>query len=137
MGVGVRGALQRETLGRPVLPPVEVPERLPVEGTWAMELEGEPVVPALLVGAQQEAEIVDLETRRAALVAGLEAGDPAPHLAEEHLLRTPRKRRARRVEAKPCVGPLVVVHRVELRARDRVRAARHPTEIERPGDLVS
>src|SRR5438552_14770220 len=54
--------------------------------------------PALLVGAQQEAEVVHLEPRGPPLITRLEPADPPTHLTEEQLLRVARERRPGRSE---------------------------------------
>ena len=100
-------------------------------------LHPEPVVPALLVGAEQEAEVVHLETRRPALIARLEPGDPSAHFAEEQLLRVARERRPGRVEGESGVEALVVMHRVPLRRGDGGGRARHPAQVERARDLIA
>src|SRR2546430_5609116 len=90
-----------------------------------------PRVPALLIGAEQESEIIDLESRRAALVAGLELDEPVA-AREQNLFGVARQRRPRAVEANVVVGALVVVRGVELRGGDRRAAAADAAEIERP-----
>src|SRR5438552_19155705 len=93
--------------------------------------------PALLVGAQQEAEVVHLEPRGPPLITRLEPGDPPTHLTEEQLLRVARERRPGRVEWEAGVGALVVVHRVPLGRCDRRRRSRHATHVHGTGELIA
>src|ERR1041384_2833345 len=105
MRVGIEGALFRQPCRRPVLPPVEVPlEPLIQLAGVAVEV-SRPRAPRLLVGALQIAEVVDLESGRAALEVALEQEVVAAHLAELQRLEIAPERRARRIEA-PRVGAL-------------------------------
>src|SRR5258706_11444746 len=63
VGIGVEATIGRQAARRPELPPVEVPERALEQLRRFLPVQGAPGAPALLVGAQQEAEIVDLESR--------------------------------------------------------------------------
>src|SRR2546425_2364442 len=83
--VGVRGPFLRQAAGGPVLPPVEVPGGALVEAGGVVEAPAEPVVPALLIGAQQEAEIVHLEGRRTTQIARLEIRVLPGDLPKVHL----------------------------------------------------
>src|SRR5207245_3641720 len=114
VAVGVGGALDGRAGRRPVLPPVEGPERDLVNRRRVLRLHAEPSVPALLVRLQEEPEVVGLEPLGATQVARLEPGNAAAHLAEPQLLGVAREAGTGRIEAS---GPLVEVHRIPLRAR--------------------
>ena len=89
MGVGVEGALRREAVARrPVLPPVEIPKRTLERLRLLRPVQTDPVVPLLLIGTEQEAEIVDLETGGAAQIARLALNESAP-TREQNLLGIP------------------------------------------------
>src|SRR5207302_2947418 len=73
VGVGTECPLLRQAARRPVLPPVEIPVRLLKHTVGVVvEVQPQPVVPALLVGPEQKAQVVDFESRRASQVARLE-----------------------------------------------------------------
>src|SRR5438034_10758441 len=116
----VRVRIERPLLGqsprRPILPPVEVPLKTLVQGARVAIEVADPSAPGLLIGALQVAQVVDLEARRAPLVAGLAQEVRPAHLAELQLLGVSRARRARRVVREPGVGSLTVLARVALRA---------------------
>src|SRR2546423_9451914 len=67
--VRIRGSIGGQAPARPILPPVEIPKRALEDRGGLLPVEGAPIVPSLLIGSKQNAEIVDLEPRRAALVA--------------------------------------------------------------------
>ena len=87
--VRIRGAIRRKSIaGRPELPPVEIPERPLEQLVRFLPVEGPPVVPSLLIGPKQNAQVIDFEAGRAAHVAGLKTDEPAL-LGEEQLLGVP------------------------------------------------
>src|SRR6266566_8439799 len=121
--VRVRGPIRRQPVaGRPELPPVEVPERPLEQLVRFLPVEGPPGVPPLLIGAEQDAQIIDLEAGRTAHVAGLELNETVA-ASEQEFLGVARERCARAVERDVIVGPLIIVRRVPLRPRDRGRTA--------------
>src|SRR2546430_17685059 len=106
----VGSALHGRSRSGPVLLPVEVPECRLIEGAGMPRLEREPCVPALLIGLPQEAQVVQLEALRAALVGGLKPRDSTAHLCEFELLRAARERRPGLAVRDPGPVALVVVH---------------------------
>src|SRR5438128_10438389 len=95
--VGIERPLFGQSARRPILPPVEIPLKPLVQGALVAIEVSDPSAPGLLVGALQVAQVVDLEARRAPLVAGLTPEvRPAP-LAELPLLAVSRGRRRRLV----------------------------------------
>ena len=62
MDVGVRRPVGGKARGAPHLPPVEVPVEPLKHPVGLVEAQAGPVVPALLVGLEEEAEVVDLES---------------------------------------------------------------------------
>jgi hypothetical protein len=82
-------------------------------------LHAEPVVPALLIGLQQEPQVVDLEALGAALVARLKPRDAPADLAELQFFGVAGEGLAGRVEGDPGSRSLIVVYRVALGGRDR------------------
>src|SRR3989442_12152348 len=89
MGVGIERPLLGESRGGPVLPPVEIPLKPLVQCALVAVEVSHPGVPGLLIRALQIAQVIDLETGRAALVARLtQQGRPTP-LAYLQLLRVP------------------------------------------------
>src|SRR5207302_4982590 len=135
-GVGVERTLLRQSGAGPVLPPVEVPLEALGQGAPLAVEKAHPRTPRLLVGALQVAQVVDLEPRGAALVAGLEQDVRAAHLAELQRLVVARERRARRVVPQG-IGPLVVVRRVALREGDRRVGSLDPTQVDRSRHLIA
>src|SRR2546430_14036994 len=69
--VGIERPLFGQSPRRPILPPVEIPLKPLVQGALVAIEVADPGAPGLLVGALQVAQVVDLEARRAPLVAGL------------------------------------------------------------------
>src|SRR3989449_10164922 len=134
--VGIECPLLWHPARRPVLPPVEVPARALVQPGWVVEAETEPVVPALLVGAEQEPEVVDLESRGAAQIARFEVGELPGDLAEVNFLGVPCERGAGGIEGQPRIGALIEMHGVALGGGDRLTRAGHAAHVERGGDLV-
>src|SRR6267378_2424806 len=117
--VRVRGPIRRQPVaGRPELPPIEVP-KCPLEYLMRfLPVEGPPSVPPLLIRAEQDAQIIDLEAGRPAHVAGLELNETVA-ASERQFLGVARERCPCAVERDIVVGPLIVVRRVALRPRNR------------------
>src|SRR3989442_4732614 len=99
MGVGIERPLLGESRGGPVLPPVEIPLKPLVQRASVAVEVSHPGVPGLLIRALQIAQVIDLETGRAALVARLSQQVRAAYHADEQLLCIPRDGGARRVVA--------------------------------------
>src|SRR6185503_9585660 len=71
-----------------------------------------------LVRTRLEAEIVDLEAGRVALVDALEPREPAAELAQRHTLGITVEPSACRIELDVVVRPLIAVNAVHLRSCD-------------------
>ena len=133
--VRVEGPLRRQPLRRPVLPPVEVPERPLKDQHGLSPVHGGPVIPPLLIRLIQEAEIVDLEPRRAPLVTGLEVDEPVL-LGKQQLFCIAAEGGSGRVELHVVVGPLKVMSRVLLRGGNHGWSSADGAEIEGARELV-
>ncbi len=73
--VGISGSIGGQPTRRPELPPVEIPKR-PLERPGRfLPVQRAPVVPSLLIGPEQNPQVVDLKPRRAPHVAGLEVDE--------------------------------------------------------------
>ena len=136
MHVGVERPLGGEPRGAPVLPVVEVPAQLAEHPVGLPERQVGPGGPLLLVGLAEEADVVDLEARRAPLVGGLEHQPPAAHLGEPELQVGAGERGPGRVVLQRAVRPLVEVDRAALRPGDRLGLAGHPAPVQRARHLV-
>ena len=134
--VCVDRALGRQPVRRPILPPVEVPKTLLENRERFEPVERGPVIPGLLVGVEQEPEIVDFEPRRATLVACFELQE-STGASEQELLRIAGEGRSGGIEGELVVRTLVVMHGAPLCAVDRGRAAADTAEVERSRELVA
>src|SRR3954463_14983350 len=82
MDVGIERPLGRKPRGAPVVPVVEVPPELLKNFIRLIPDQIRPVGPGLPVSLQQEADVIDLEPRRAPLIRGLEVQPLARHFGE-------------------------------------------------------